>query len=147
MGVAIPKTRWAKTVDGASIAYQELGHGEVTLVVVHPWASHLEVYWEQPRFAAFMQRLSHNLRVIHLDKRGMGMSDRIVGAPDVGLLMDDIRAVMDAAAVERAAVFGWAAPVGRRLPPSSPRPTRNAPWRSSSTAPCTIDGMTTVRGV
>jgi len=98
---AIPKTRWATTADGASIAYQQFGRGEVTLVVIHPWASHLEVYWEQPRFVRFMQRLAREFRVVHLDKRGMGMSDRIVGAPDVGLLMEDVRAVMDAAGVER----------------------------------------------
>jgi class 3 adenylate cyclase/pimeloyl-ACP methyl ester carboxylesterase len=103
----IPKTRWATTADGASIAYQEFGRGDRTLVVIHPWASHLEVYWEQPRFVRFMQRLSRTLRVVHMDKRGMGMSDRIYGTPDVSLLMDDVRAVMDASGTERAAVFGW----------------------------------------
>jgi len=82
VGGSIPKTRWATTLDGASIAYQELGHGEPTLPIVHPWASHLEVYWEQPRFARLMQRLSRNLCVVHLDKRGMGMSDRLVGGDD-----------------------------------------------------------------
>ena len=112
---AVPKTRWATTADGASIAHQEFGHGDVTLVVIHPWASHLEVYWEQPRFVRFMQRLSRDLKVVHLDKRGMGMSDRIMGAPDVGLLMEDVRAVMDAAAVERAAVFGWGGTGGAPL--------------------------------
>jgi hypothetical protein len=66
---AIPKTRWAKTVDGASIAYQAFGHGDLDLLVVHSWCSHIEVYWEQPRFRRFMDRLSRNLRVIHLDGR------------------------------------------------------------------------------
>ena len=103
----MPKTRWARTVDGASIAYQDLGHGSVTLVVIHGWISHLEVYWEQPRFARFMRRLSRDLRVIQFDKRGMGMSDRITRAPDLETRMDDVRAVMDAAGVERAALLGW----------------------------------------
>jgi pimeloyl-ACP methyl ester carboxylesterase len=85
----------------------------VTLVVIHPWASHLEVYWAA-RFVRFMQRLSRDLHVVHLDKRGMGMSDRIMGAPDVGLLMEVVRAVMDAA-VERAAVFGWGGTGGAPL--------------------------------
>ena len=111
----IPKTRWATTVDGASIAYQEFGRGDLTVVVIHPWASHLEVYWEQPRFARFMRRLSQNLRVVHMDKRGMGMSDRLAGAPDISLLMEDVRAVMDAAGVERAAVFGWGGTGGAPL--------------------------------
>jgi len=111
----IPKTQWATTVDGASIAYQTLGNGEQTLVVIHPWASHLEVYWEQPLFARFMRRLARALRVVHMDKRGMGMSDRISGTPDVSLLMDDVRAVMDASDSERAAIFGWGGTGGAPL--------------------------------
>jgi pimeloyl-ACP methyl ester carboxylesterase len=70
----IPETRWARTVDGASIAYQDIGSGPVTLVVIHGWVSHLEIYWEQPRFARFMRRLAKNMRVLHFDKRGVGMS-------------------------------------------------------------------------
>lgn len=103
----IPKTRWATTIDGASIAYQDFGEGPVTLLVIHGWISHLEVYWEQPRFARFMGRLSRNMRVLHFDKRGVGMSDRFGRPPDLETRMDDVRAVMDAAGVERAALFGW----------------------------------------
>jgi pimeloyl-ACP methyl ester carboxylesterase/class 3 adenylate cyclase len=103
----MPKTRWAKTIDGASIAYQDFGGGPVTLLVIHGWISHLEVYWEQPRFARFMRRLSRNMRVLHFDKRGVGMSDRFGRPPDLETRMDDVRAVMDAAGVERAALFGW----------------------------------------
>ena len=106
----IPQTRWARTVDGACIAYQDLGSGPVTLVVIHGWISHMEVYWEQPRYVRFVRRLSRNLRVLLFDKRGVGMSDRVGGTPDLGALLDDVRAVMDAAGVERAAVLGWGWP-------------------------------------
>ena len=113
--MATPKTRWATTADGASIAYQVLGEGDQTIVVIHPWASHLEVYWEQPRFVRFMRRLARDLRVVHMDKRGWGMSDRIFGTPDVSLLMDDVGAVMDASRTECAAVFGWGGTGGAPL--------------------------------
>jgi class 3 adenylate cyclase/pimeloyl-ACP methyl ester carboxylesterase len=103
----VPRTRWATTVDGASIAYQDAGEGPLALVVIHGWISHLEVYWEHPRFAQFMRRLSRNLRVLQFDKRGTGMSDRIIGAPDLETRVDDVRAVMDAAGVKRAALLGW----------------------------------------
>jgi class 3 adenylate cyclase/pimeloyl-ACP methyl ester carboxylesterase len=103
----VPRTRWARTVDGASIAYQDVGEGPLVLVVIHGWISHLEVYWEQPLFARFMRRLSRHLRVIHFDKRGTGLSDRLVQLPDLETRMDDVRAVMDAAAVDRAAILGW----------------------------------------
>ena len=103
----VPQTRWARTVDGACIAYQDIGRGPVALVVIHGWVSHLEIYWEQPRFARFMRRLAKNMRVLHFDKRGVGMSDRLSGPPGLDVQTDDVRAVMDAAGVERAAVFGW----------------------------------------
>jgi class 3 adenylate cyclase len=100
----IPQTRWATTVDGASIAYQDFGEGPVTLVLVLGWISHLEIYWEQPRYVRFMRRLARNMRVLTFDKRGIGMSDRTLAA-DLETRMDDVRAVMDAAGVERAALL------------------------------------------
>lgn len=106
-GGVIPETRWARTVDGAYIAYQDFGEGQLPLVVIHGWISHLELYWEQPRYAEFMGRLSRQLRVLVFDKRGTGMSDRFLRPPDLETQMDDVRAVMDAAGIERAALLGW----------------------------------------
>ncbi len=103
----LPKTRWARTRDGVDIAYEDFGQGTVTLVVIHGWISHLEVYWEQPRYERFMRRLSAGLRVLVFDKRGIGMSDRLTEAVDLETRMDDVGAVMDAAGVERAALLGW----------------------------------------
>lgn len=77
---AVPVIHWARTVDGACIAYQDIGDGPVTLVVVHGWLSHLEIYWEQPRYVRFLRRLSRNIRVLVFDKRGVGMSDRVAGS-------------------------------------------------------------------
>jgi pimeloyl-ACP methyl ester carboxylesterase len=103
----VPETRWAEALDGGSIAYQDVGEGPRVLVLVNGWVSHLEVYWEQPRFARFMRRLSANLRVLVFDKRGMGMSDRLTSGADLEVRMDDVRAVLDSAEVDRAALLGW----------------------------------------
>jgi class 3 adenylate cyclase len=103
----VPTTRWATTVDGLSIAYQDFGDGPITLLVAHGWVSHLEVYWEQPRYVRFMRRLARSMRVLVFDKRGVGMSDRVGLTADLESRMDDVRAVLDAAAVDRAALFGW----------------------------------------
>ena len=103
----IPETRWAKTVDGAYIAYQDFGEGPVTIVAIHGWITHLEVLWELPRCARLMRRLAESMRVLHFDKRGTGMSDRFARPPDLEARMDDVRAVIDAAGVERAALFAW----------------------------------------
>ena len=106
MASEIPQIRWATTVDGASIAYQDFGSGPVTLVAVPGWLSHLEIFWEQPRYVRFLRRLARNMRVLVFDKRGLGMSDRTL-ASDLETRMDDVRAVMDAAGVERSALLGW----------------------------------------
>ena len=103
----VPETRWATTVDGLSIAYQDFGKGPITLLVVFGWVSHLEVYWEQPRYERFMRRLSRSMRVLVFDKRGIGMSDRAGLTADLETRADDLRAVLDAAGVERAAIYGW----------------------------------------
>jgi class 3 adenylate cyclase len=103
----IPKIRWARSADGACIAYQDFGRGPLTLVVIHGWVSHLEIYWEQPRYVRFMRRLARGLRILVFDKRGTGMSDRFTHPPTLETCMEDVRAVMDAAGVERAAILGW----------------------------------------
>jgi len=100
-----PRTRYAKSGD-ISIAYQVVGGSPLTLVFASGWISHVEVMWEEPLFAQFITRLSSFARVILFDKRGTGASDRDGGYPTLDDRMDDIRAVMDAAGVERAALFG-----------------------------------------
>lgn len=99
------ETRYAKSGD-ISIAYQVVGDGPLDLVVVPGWVSHVEFAWTEPSFAAFLRRLASFSRMIILDRRGTGMSDRVANMPTLEERMDDVRAVMDAAGSERAALFG-----------------------------------------
>jgi class 3 adenylate cyclase len=69
--------------------------------------SHIEVYWEWPQFACFVERLATSLRVLHFDRRGTGMSDRVTDEPTLERSLDDVNAVLAAAGVERAAIYGW----------------------------------------
>lgn len=101
-----PKIRYAKSSD-VSIAYQVFGAGAVDLVVVPGWVSDIEAFWDEPYFARVFEQLAQFCRVILFDKRGTGLSDRDVGYPTLEQRMDDVRAVMDAAGSERAAIFGW----------------------------------------
>ncbi len=98
--------RYARSGD-VNIAYQVTGDGPFDLVLVHGFFSHLEIDWELPAFAHFHERLGSFARVIRFDKRGTGLSDRDVGLPDFETRMDDVRAVMDAADSESAALFGY----------------------------------------
>ena len=100
-----PETRYAKSGE-VHIAYQVFGQGRFDLVVVPGWTSHIEYAWEDPIFASFLNRLGSFCRVTWFDKRGTGLSDRDVGMPTLEQRMDDVRAVMDAAAVRQASIFG-----------------------------------------
>jgi class 3 adenylate cyclase len=101
-----PETRYARSGD-VSIAYQVVGDGPFDIVFVPPGTSHVELGWEVPSTRAFKQGLAAFARLIFFDKRGTGMSDRVAGAPTLEARMDDLRAVMDAANSERAAIIGW----------------------------------------
>jgi len=95
--------RYARSGDVA-IAYQAIGEGPVDLVFI-PFFGNIRWAWEQPLFARFLWRLASFSRLILLDKRGTGLSDR----PRVLTLetqMDDIRAVLDAVGSERAVLLG-----------------------------------------
>ena len=102
----LPETRYAKS-GGVHVAYQTFGQGGLDLVVVPGWASHIEYAWEEPRLARFLEQLGRFARVTWFDKRGTGLSDRVTGVPILEERMDDVRAVMDAASIRRAAILGW----------------------------------------
>ena len=101
----VPTTRYAKSEE-VNIAYQVFGDGSVDLVFVPGFISHIELAWEEPYLARFLRRLAAFTRVIFFDKRGTGLSDPVARPPGLTERMDDIRAVMDAAGSQTAALFG-----------------------------------------
>jgi pimeloyl-ACP methyl ester carboxylesterase len=107
MPSALPETRYAKSGD-VNIAYQVVGEGPLDLVYVPGWISNIELMWEEPGHARLLRRLASFSRLILFDKRGTGLSDPVPleRLPTLEQRMDDVRAVMDAAGSERAALFG-----------------------------------------
>src|SRR3954465_16031085 len=103
--MAVPPTRYAKSGD-ASIAYQVVGDGPIDLILALGFATHLELQWESPAFARFFERISSFSRLIIFDQRGAGLSDPVTEVPTLELRVDDVRAVMDAAGSEQAALLG-----------------------------------------
>jgi pimeloyl-ACP methyl ester carboxylesterase/DNA-binding SARP family transcriptional activator len=100
-----PRTRFARNGD-VTIAYQVMGDGPTDVVFAHAWFSHMEIGWEEPRYAAFLRRLAEGRRLIIFDRRGMGMSDPAPVTVGLDERAGDIEAVMNAAGSRRAAVFG-----------------------------------------
>ena len=100
-----PAVRYARA-SGADIAFQQFGDGDVDVVFIHPMAQNIELAWERPEFSRMFNRFGTFSRVLHFDKRGTGASDRTLAIPTLDERVDDIRAVMDAAGVDRAVMYG-----------------------------------------
>jgi class 3 adenylate cyclase/pimeloyl-ACP methyl ester carboxylesterase len=97
-------TRYARSGD-VHVAYRVFGEGPFDLV----FASGMDfpsVEFHDHAAGSDFSELTDRMRVIRFDKRGTGASDRVSGVPSLEERMDDVRAVMDAVGVERAALLG-----------------------------------------
>lgn len=102
-----PEVRYVKSGE-VSIAYQVFGQGPIDLVCLPGFISNLYWNWEYPGFRRLLTRLGSFARVAILDRRGVGLSDRMSkDLPPLEVLIDDVLAVLDAAGMDRPAVFGW----------------------------------------
>jgi pimeloyl-ACP methyl ester carboxylesterase len=102
----VPESRYAEGRGGA-IAYQVVGDGPVDVLVAHPPFSPIDLMWDEPTLAHFLNRLSSFSRHIWFDPRGRGASQPLP-ATEAGLaesIVDDMVDVLDALGIERAAVL------------------------------------------
>ncbi len=98
-------TRYANS-GGVHIAYQAIGDGPRDLVYLPGLWSHVEHLWRDPSMTRFLDGLASFSRLIILDTRGSGLSDRTAGFPLLEDQIDDVLAVMDAVGSEQATLFG-----------------------------------------
>jgi class 3 adenylate cyclase len=84
--------------EGLQIAYQVVGSGPVDLVHVPGLANHIEAMWDIPEISRFTERLASFSRLILLDKRGTGLSDRLPEGQRATVedRLNDVTAVLDA---------------------------------------------------
>ena len=103
---------FARASDGVTIAYSTFGNGH-PLLLVPGWISHLELDMENPEYAQFIGALSQGgrRRLIRLDFRGTGLSDREVSDTSVESRARDIDAVVesliDHTGFDNVAIFAW----------------------------------------
>jgi len=103
----VPSTRYARNGE-VSIAYQTVGEGPIDLLFVPGWISQVEHVWELPALRRLLEHLSSFSRLTIFDRRGTGLSDRVVQAPSLLEEMEDALAVLDAAQSSRAALLTYA---------------------------------------
>lgn len=100
-----PRIRFAQTREGA-VAYSLQGDGPTALLIVPGLLSHLEVGHDDPRVRHCMEQLAERYRVVVLDRRGTGLSERVGVQPTVEAACEDIEAVLDHAGLPSAWIFG-----------------------------------------
>lgn len=100
----VPQVHFARA-QGANIAYQVFGSGP-PVVAIPPMAQNIELAWEWPAIRSMFERFGSFCRYLHFDKRGTGASDRTIPVPEMDQRVDDLRAIMDDAGIERAHLFG-----------------------------------------
>ena len=97
--------RYAR-IGGVSLAYQTWGTGPATIVAIPPLAQNIELTWERPEYRTMLDGLGSFARVLHFDKRGTGASDRTARMPTMDERVEDLRAVMAHADINRAYLLG-----------------------------------------
>ena len=105
-----------------ALAYQVIGDGHVDLVFVTGFVSNLAWAWEHPTIERFYEQMGAFARMVRFDRRGTGLSDRPTSVATLETRIDDLRAVMTAAGLERAAVLATfeAAPMAALFAASYP---------------------------
>ncbi|MBV8698464.1 MAG: alpha/beta fold hydrolase, partial [Bradyrhizobium sp.] len=101
----VPPTRYAGG-GGVHLAFQTCGAGRIDILLLPGFVSHVERVWEQPRCRAFLSAIATMGRLIMLDRRGVGLSDRVGFKPSVEATAQDIGTVLDAARSRRVVLFG-----------------------------------------
>src|SRR3954453_15234310 len=99
--------RYARSGDGATIAYRVLSDGPIDLVFNTGIISHVEVLLEEPGVARMLDRIGEFTRLIVMDRRGTGLSDIGVGLVENEDEVADVMTVLDAVGSERAALMAY----------------------------------------
>jgi class 3 adenylate cyclase len=103
-----PRTQYATTVDGVSIALWTLGEGGIPLVLM-PWIpfNHIQLNWETEDNRRMYERLARERQIVHYDGRGSGLSDRKPADLSLDTHLGDLEAVLDKLAVRRADLWAF----------------------------------------
>jgi class 3 adenylate cyclase len=126
--VATPEVRYARTTDGAHLAFTVTGAGPIDLVEVGNGTNmSIEAADEQPRWLAFVDALSAFSRLVRFDPRGIGLSDPLpASGATIEQYAEDTLAVMDAAGSVETALLavGHSGPVAIYLASTRPSVVR-----------------------
>ncbi len=103
-----PKTRFLRTPDGTHLAYQMFGSGPIDIVYLPGFLTHVEIVWENPGYAELLGGLASFARVINVDRRGVGLSDRLSPdhLPPPEVLVEDVATLLEEVGSVNTVLFG-----------------------------------------
>lgn len=104
-GRALPPVSYASN-GGVHLAFRTFGEGALDIVWLPDFLFHLDLAWECPEYATFLESLARIGRLVTFDKRGQGLSDRTSQPATVRQRVSDLGAVLDAVGSTAAVLVG-----------------------------------------
>ena len=101
----VPEVRYARS-GAVNIAYTRWGQGSHVIVYTPPLASNVELFWESPEWARVLRHAGDHTQCVMIDKRGVGLSDRVTDPPSLSDRVADTLAVMDVEGLARVDLIG-----------------------------------------
>lgn len=99
------EVQFCRSSDGVQLAWSRVGAGP-PIVKTGNWLNHIEYDWESPVWSHVLRWLAHGRQLVRYDARGNGLSDREVADISFDAFVRDLEAVVDAAGLDRFALFG-----------------------------------------
>ncbi|OJJ15511.1 hypothetical protein BKI52_37120 [marine bacterium AO1-C] len=109
-----PDTQYAVTNDGISIAYQQFGKGQQSLIIIPGWVSNIEEIWNLHQFPSWILYLASFTKIIIYDRRGLGLSDKVI-PNNMEDRANDIKAIMGSLGIQKASFLGYCEGVATAL--------------------------------
>lgn len=100
-----PQFRYARSRD-VSIGYARWGAGDHLVVFTPPLVSNVELMWDLPEWERALDWAGRHHQIIMIDKRGVGLSDRVTAPSTLREYVEDVLAVLDAERVTSAHFVG-----------------------------------------
>ena len=100
-----PDVQYARN-DGVALAYQVVGNGPRDLLLVSGYLSNIEYAWSYPSLRNFLARIASFTRLILVDRRGSGLSDRVSEPPSFETSIRDLELVLDEVGSPKTTLFG-----------------------------------------
>ena len=104
------EAKYARADDGVHIAYRAFGVGAHDILFVPGQISHLDLTWRESAHVRWLDHLAQLGRVILIDRRGIGLSDRLSpdDLPPAEVLAEDLGVVLEAVGATKPILFGFA---------------------------------------